>query len=92
MKIFDKVAIVAIVAAFATGCASTGDLESLEGRVITLETKVIAVSSDAADAKAAAAHASEKAGLAMVASNKAADALQAINAKLDKLFAKSQYK
>lgn len=92
MKFLDKVAIIAVLAAFATGCASTSDLESLDARVASLEGKVAAVATDAAAAKAAAAQASEKAGLAIVASNRAADAIQGVNAKLDKLFQKSQYK
>jgi murein lipoprotein len=91
MKAIKLSAVVAIVA-LATGCASTSDLESLDARVGTLESKVQGAASDAAAAKAAAADASAKAAAAEAAANRAAQYAQDTNSKLDRLFKKSQHK
>jgi len=87
-----KLSAVVAVAALATGCASTSDLEALEGRVGTLESKVQSVAADAASAKASAAEASSKAAAAEAAANRAAQYAQDTNSKLDRLFKKSQHK
>lgn len=82
MRAITLSAVVAI-AALATGCASTSDLEALDARVGTLEGKVSTASADAASAKAAAAEA---------AANRAAQYAQDTNSKLDRMFKKSQHK
>jgi len=87
-----KLSAVVAIAALATGCASTSDLEALEGRVGTLESKVQTAASDAASAKAAAADASAKAGAAEAAANRAARLAEDTNSKLDRMFKKSQHK
>ena len=78
-----KLSAVVAIAALATGCASTSDLEALDARVGTLEGKVATASADAASAKAAAAEA---------AANRAAQYAQDTNSKLDRMFKKSQHK
>lgn len=83
-----KLSAVVAVAALATGCASTSDLEALDARVGTLEGKVATASADAASAKAAAAEAAAKAA----AANRAAQYAQDTNSKLDRMFKKSQHK
>jgi len=91
MKLIKLSAVVA-VAALATGCASTSDLEALDARVSTLEGKVATASADAASAKAAAAEAASKAAAAEAAANRAAQYAQDTNSKLDRMFKKSQHK
>lgn len=91
MKVVKLSAIVA-VAALATGCASTSDLDALASRVGTLESKVQTVAADAASAKSAAADASSRAAAAEAAANRAAQYAQETNSKLDRLFKKSQHK
>jgi murein lipoprotein len=87
-----KLSAVIAVAALASGCASTSDLEALDARVSTLEGKVATAAADAASAKAAAADASAKAAAAEAAANRAAQYAQDTNSKLDRLFKKSQHK
>lgn len=87
-----KLSAVVAVAALATGCASTSDLEALQSRVGTLEGKVATASSDAASAKASAAEASSKAAAAEAAANRAAQYAQDTNSKLDRMFKKSNQK
>ncbi|MDD4913802.1 MAG: Lpp/OprI family alanine-zipper lipoprotein [Methylococcales bacterium] len=87
-----KLSAVVAIAALATGCASTSDLDALDARVGTLESKVQTAASDAASAKAAAADASAKASAAEAAANRAAQYAQDTNSKLDRMFKKSQHK
>jgi murein lipoprotein len=87
-----KLSAVVAVAALATGCASTSDLEALDSRVSSLEGKVSSASADAASAKAAAAEAAAKAAAAEAAANRAAQYAQDTNSKLDRMFKKSQHK
>lgn len=91
MRAITLSAVVAI-AALATGCASTSDLEALDARVGTLEGKVATASADASAAKAAAAEAAAKAAAAEAAANRAAQYAQDTNSKLDRMFKKSQHK
>lgn len=76
----------------ATGCASTSDIENLQGQIDALKPAVASASADAADAKASAVSAAAKATAAELAASKAADLTQEVSAKLDKLFKKSQFK
>ena len=78
-----KLSALVAVAALATGCASTSDIENLQGQIDSLKPQVSAASADAASAKAAAAEA---------AANRAAQYAQDTNSKLDRLFKKSQHK
>ena len=84
MKVVKLSALVA-VAALATGCASQSDITNLQGQIDALKPQVSAASADAAAAKAAAA-------AAEAAANRAAQYAQDTNAKLDRLFKKSQHK
>jgi murein lipoprotein len=87
-----KLSAVVAIAALATGCASTSDLDSLSARVTGLEGKIASASADAASAKASAAEASSKAAAAEAAANRAAQYAQDTNSKLDRMFKKSQHK
>jgi len=87
-----KLSAVVAVAALATGCASTSDIENLQGQIDTLKPQVSAAASDAAAAKASAAEASAKAAAAEAAANRAAQYAQDTNSKLDRMFKKSQHK
>jgi murein lipoprotein len=87
-----KLSAVLAIAALATGCASTSDLEALDARVSTLEGKVSTAAADAASAKAAAADAASKAAAAEAAANRAAQYAQDTNKKLDNLFKHSKAK
>ncbi len=91
MKVVKLSALVA-VAALATGCASTSDIENLQGQIDALKPQVSAAASDAASAKAAAAEASSRASAAEAAANRAAEYAQDTNSKLDRMFKKSQHK
>jgi murein lipoprotein len=77
---------------FATGCASTGDVENLQAQIDALKPVVASAAADAASAKASADSAIVKASAAEVAADKAAKACADVNAKLDKLFKKTQFK
>jgi murein lipoprotein len=87
-----KLSALVAVAALATGCASTSDIENLQAQIDTLKPQVSAASSDAASAKAAAAEAAAKAAAAEAAANRAAQYAQDTNSKLDRMFKKSQHK
>lgn len=87
-----KLSAVVAIAALATGCASTSDLEALDARVTSLESKVSGASADAAAAKASAAEAASRAAAAEAAANRAARLAEETNSKLDRLFKKSQHK
>jgi murein lipoprotein len=87
-----KLSALVAVAALATGCASTSDLEALDARVSALDGRVATASADAASAKAAAAEAAAKAAAAEAAANRAAQYAQDTNSKLDRMFKKSQHK
>lgn len=80
------------VAALATGCATNGDIENLQGQIDSLKPQISAASADAASAKAAAAEAAAKAAAAEAAANRAAQYAQDTNSKLDRMFRKSQHK
>lgn len=87
-----KLSAVVAVAALATGCATNGDIENLQGQIDSLKPQVSAAASDAAAAKASAAEASAKAAAAEAAANRAAQYAQDTNSKLDRMFKKSQHK
>ena len=87
-----KLSALVAVAALATGCATNGDIENLQGQIDALKPQVSAAASDAASAKAAAAEASARASAAEAAANRAAEYAQDTNSKLDRLFKKSQHK
>jgi murein lipoprotein len=84
-----KLSALAAVAALATGCASTSDIDNLQAQIDALKPQVTAAASDAASAKAAASEASSRAASAEAAANRAAQYAQETNAKLDRLFAKT---
>ena len=87
-----KLSALVAVAALATGCATNGDIENLQGQIDSLKPQVAAASADAASAKAAAAEAAAKAAAAEAAANRAAQYAQDTNSKLDRMFARSQHK
>lgn len=75
-----------------TGCASTSDIENLQGQINSLDVRITNVAEDARTAKEAAIQAGIKANEAAVSSNRAAQYAQEVNAKLDRLFKKTQLK
>ena len=91
MKIV-KISAVILAAGLATGCASTSDIEDLQGQINGLKGQVSAAASDAAQAKQSAADAAAKAAAAEAAANRAAQYAQDTNSKLDRMFKKSMMK
>lgn len=91
MKVVKLFAFVAVVA-MATGCATNGDIENLQGQIDSLKPQISAATADAAAAKAAAAEAAAKAAAAEAAANRAAQYAQDTNSKLDRMFQRAQHK
>ena len=83
-----NISTVILLAGFATGCASTSDIDSLQSQVDGLKSQIATASSDAASAKASAAEAAAKAGAAESAANRAARYAEDTNSKLDRMFKK----
>ena len=84
--------LVVLALAFLSGCASTSDIESLQGQIDSLKPKIAAIADDASSAKLAADQALIRAALAEAAANRAANSAAEINEKLDRLFKKAQHK
>jgi murein lipoprotein len=80
-----KLSVIALTAGLAVGCASTSDIERLDGEVGKLKT-------DVASAKDAANEASAKAASAEAAANRAANTAEEVNTKLDRMFKHSMQK
>jgi murein lipoprotein len=80
-------ALVAVAGVYAglTGCATTGDLDSLKSEVSQVKAEAAAASKDAADAKAMAQEAMNTANEAKATSDETAT-------KIDRMFKKSMYK
>jgi murein lipoprotein len=87
-----KMIMILAVALTAVGCASTSDLEALDAKVSSLETKVKIAAVDAADAKALAHNAAENAEAAKHAAIASAIVAQEVNTKLDRMFQKANHK
>jgi len=86
-----KIALLTIILAL-TGCATSGDIENLQGQIDALSPKVAAAASSANEAKALASQASARAGAAEQAANLAAPYAKDTNEKLDRMFQKFQQK
>lgn len=82
----------AILAIMATACATSSDIENLQGQIDSLKPQVSSASSSANQAKALAAEAAARAGAAETAANRAAQYAKDTNEKLDRMFNKAQYK
>ena len=80
-----KLSVIALTAGLAVGCASTSDIDNLQGQINTLKTDVDA-------AKSAANDASTKAANAEAAANRAANTAEEVNTKLDRMFKHSMMK
>lgn len=80
-----KLSVIALTAGLAVGCASSSDIDNLQGQINTLKT-------DVAGASAAATDASSKAAAAEAAANRAANTAQEVNTKLDRMFKHSMMK
>ena len=80
------------LALMATACASNSDLAKLQSEVDVLQTKVNTIATDADQAKTFANLAAEKSTFAEAAAQKALRLCQDIDAKLDRMFKKAQYK
>ena len=80
------------LAVLAMGCASSKDVQLVQGQIDNLSSAVSSASIDAKAASSQAVEASAKASAAESAANKAADSLAEINAKLDILFVKAKQK
>lgn len=82
---FLKLSMVALTAVLAVGCASTSDIENLQGQINTMKT-------DVEGAKSAANDASTRAAAAESAANRAANTAEEVNTKLDRMFKHSMMK
>lgn len=80
------------IAVVATGCASTSDIENLQGQIDTLKTSVASAETHASAAHASAASAEAHAVAAHAAADAAAAQCKEMSAKLDRLFKKAQFK
>lgn len=80
-----KLSVVVLIAGLAVGCASTSDIDNLQGQINTLKT-------DVASAKDSAADASTRAAAAEAAANRAANTAEEVNTKLDRMFKHSMMK
>lgn len=92
MRKLVKLSMIALAASLVVGCATNGDIESLQGQIDGLKTDVARASSDASSALAAANDAAARAAAAEAAANRAADAAAETNSKLDRLFHKTMLK
>lgn len=80
-----KLSVIALTAGLAVGCASTSDIDNLQGQINGLKT-------DVASAKDAASDASTKAANAEAAATRAANTADEVNTKLDRMFKHSMMK
>jgi hypothetical protein len=87
-----KVLMILAAALAVTGCAATSDVENLQGQLNSLSSEVTVAAADAVSAKQAAQSAADKADAASQAASKAETSAKEVNAKLDRLFQKTQYK
>ena len=83
---------ISILALVMSGCASTGDIENLQGQIDSLSGRIDAANLAANDAKMSAQDAQAKASRAEQAALRAAAVSAEINEKLDRLFKKAQHK
>jgi murein lipoprotein len=89
---FLKFAVIAMVTVLAVGCASTSDIDNLQGQINVLKTDVGAAKSAATSASSSAADAASRASAAEAAANRAASTAEEVNTKLDRMFKKSMMK
>lgn len=87
-----KLSVVALIAGLAVGCASTSDIDNLQGQINTLKTDVAGAKDAAASANTAASDAASKAAAAEAAANRAANTAEEVNTKLDRMFKHSMMK
>ncbi len=87
-----KIVMFAVLAIMATACATSSDIENLQGQIDSLKPQVSSASSAAIQATRLAEIASARAGAAETAANRAAQYAKDTNEKLDRMFNKAQYK
>jgi murein lipoprotein len=87
-----KLSVVALTAFLAVGCASTSDIDNLQGQINTLKTDVSSAKDAANSANTAASDAASKAASAEAAANRAANTADEVNTKLDRMFKHSMMK
>ncbi len=80
-----KLSVLALCGGLVIGCASTGDLESLQAQVDGIQTQVTAAEASAAAAAASSVAAAESSAAAEAAANET-------SSKLDRMFKKSMSK
>lgn len=80
-----KLSVIALTAFLAVGCASTSDIDNLQGQINAMKT-------DVSSAKDAASSAASRAEAAEAAANRAANTAQEVNTKLDRMFKHSMQK
>lgn len=82
----NKMMIVSVLLAFATGCDNSADIAAIAQRVTVLEEKMATLETDLAEVKNTVADASAKAVAAESAANRAADIAQETNNKVSQIF------
>ncbi len=87
-----KLSTLILTAGLAVGCATTSDIENLQGQLNTLKSDVSRAQSDASAAKNAANDAASRAASAESAANRAARASEEVNSKLDNMFRRNMMK
>jgi murein lipoprotein len=87
-----KLSVIAMTTVLAVGCASTSDIDNLQGQINTLKTDVNGAKDAAASASASAADAASRASAAEAAANRAASTAEELNTKFDRVFKKSMMK
>jgi hypothetical protein len=87
-----NVLIIAVLAILSTACASTSDIHSLQSQVDIIKVKQDALASDLSVLSGSIKSASKKADDAKLASEQALEMCKQINAKLDRVFKKTQFK
>lgn len=80
-----KLSVIALTAFLAVGCASTSDIDNLQGQINAIKT-------DVASAKDSASNAATRAEAAEAAAKRAADTADEVNTKLDRMFKHSMQK
>ncbi len=91
MKLLN-LSLLVLTVVLAAGCASTSDIDNLQGQINTLKTDVTGAKDAAASASASAADAASRASAAEAAANRAASTSEELNTKFDRVFKKSMMK
>ncbi len=87
-----KLSVIALTAGLAVGCASTSDIDNLQGQINAMKSDVTSAKDAAASANSAATDAASRAAAAEAAAKRAADTADQVNTKLDRMFKHSMMK